>query len=141
MADSVQSKRPYTVALTGGIASGKTLISDEFAGLDVGIIDSDVIAHRIVESGQPALREIQAGFGPGVIDDQGRLKRRSLRNLIFSDTDARKKLESILHPRIRDEATKAVAKTASAYCLLVIPLFPFDALWRDRHPRTPADHL
>ena len=117
-----EDKHPYTVALTGGIASGKTLISDEFARLGVPIIDTDVIAREIVEPGQPALKEIETTFGSDIIDINGRLKRAKLRALIFSDPDARKKLESILHPRIRQEADKAIAKVSSAYCILVIPL-------------------
>jgi dephospho-CoA kinase len=113
---------PYTVALTGGIASGKTLISDEFATLGVPVIDTDVIAHNLVEPGQPALKEIENTFGPTIIDDSGRLKRQELRSLIFSDPDKRKQLEAILHPRIRQEASDAVARVTSPYCILVIPL-------------------
>ena len=113
---------PYTVALTGGIASGKTLVSDEFARLGVSIIDTDVIAHEIVEPGQPALEEIENIFGSDVIDANGRLKRAELRALIFSEPDKRQKLESILHPRIRQEVGKAIAKVSSMYCILVIPL-------------------
>jgi len=113
---------PYTVALTGGIASGKTLVSDEFSRLGVPVIDTDIIAHKIVEPGQPALREIEAAFGASILDGDGRLKRKELRTLIFNDMDERKKLESILHPKIRQEVTKAVAKVRTDYCILVIPL-------------------
>jgi len=113
---------PYTVALTGGIASGKTLVSDEFARLGVPVIDTDVIAHRLVEPGQTALKEIEQVFGAEMIDGSGRLRRSELRSLIFSDPDKRKALESILHPKIRLEAGKAIAKVTSAYCILVIPL-------------------
>ena len=115
-------KLPYTVALTGGIASGKTLVSDEFAKLGVSVIDTDVIAHQIVEPGKPALGEIESVFGSDIIDDDGGLIRQALRALIFSDPDERRKLESILHPRIRQEASVAVARVTSAYCILVIPL-------------------
>lgn len=119
---ALQSNHPYTVALTGGIASGKTLVSDEFARLGVPIIDTDVIAHQIVEPDQPALIEIVAGFGPGIIDANGGLKRAELRKIIFSQPDARKKLESILHPRIRQKADEEIAKVEATYCVLVIPL-------------------
>jgi dephospho-CoA kinase len=115
-------KRPYTVALTGGIASGKTMVSDEFAKLGVPIIDTDIIAHEIVEPGQPALLEVKNAFGPNIIDASGRLKRSELRSLIFSDPDARRKLETILHPRIRQAAVKAISRVAADYCILVIPL-------------------
>ena len=116
------SKHPYIVALTGGIASGKTLISNEFARLGVPVIDTDIIAHKLVEPGQPALKEIEDVFGSAVIDDTGRLKRPDLRFLIFSDSAKREKLESILHPKIRIEAAIAIADVASDYCILVIPL-------------------
>ena len=119
---SESNHRPYTVALTGGIASGKTMISNEFVGLGVPVIDTDIIAHQLVEPGQPALKEIEDVFGSKVIDDSGRLKRSELRSLIFSDPVKRKKLESILHPKIREKAAKAVADAESDYCILVIPL-------------------
>ena len=113
---------PYTVALTGGIASGKTLVSDEFARLGIQIVDTDVIAHEIVEPGQPALQEIKELFGSDIIGEDGYLKRQKLRAIIFTDSISRKKLESILHPRIRHQASEAIAKVISAYCILVIPL-------------------
>ena len=119
---SPPTNHPFVVALTGGIASGKTLISDEFARLGVPVIDTDVIAHRIVEPGQPALHEIEQEFGAQIIDENGLLRRSELRALIFADSDARAKLESILHPMIRDEVHKAIAGVTSAYCILVIPL-------------------
>ena len=115
-------KPPYVIALTGGIASGKTLISNEFARLGVPVIDTDIIAHKLVEPGEPALKEIEDVFGSAVIDDSGRLKRPELRSLIFSDSAKREKLESILHPKIRIEVAKAVADVATDYCILVIPL-------------------
>lgn len=113
---------PFTIALTGGIASGKTLVSDEFAKLGVPTIDTDIIAHQVVEAGQPALVDIESAFGPQVIGDDGQLKRQELRDLIFSDPHERKKLEAILHPIIRQEAGAAIAEVTSVYCILVIPL-------------------
>jgi dephospho-CoA kinase len=80
---------PFVVALTGGIASGKTLISDEFARLGVPVVDTDVIAHAIVEPGQSALMEIAETFGANFINESGKLKRSELRSLIFSDPNAR----------------------------------------------------
>ncbi len=119
---SLPTNHPFVVALTGGIASGKTLISDEFARLGVPVIDTDVIAHEIVEPGQPALLEIEQVFGAQILDVNGGLRRSELRGLIFSDPDARRKLESILHPKIRQEVSKAISEVTSAYCILVIPL-------------------
>ena len=116
------NKPPYVIALTGGIASGKTLISNEFARLGVPVIDTDVIAHQIVEPGQAALLEIEKVYGAQIIDERGKLKRSVLRTLIFTDPDARKKLEYIMHPRIKQEVNKAIAELTSPYCILVIPL-------------------
>jgi len=115
-------KFPYIIALTGGIASGKTMVSDEFARLGAPIIDTDIIAHEIVEPGQIALQDIESAFGSKIIDDHGRLRRRELRSIIFSDSKAREKLESILHPRIRQAAVNAISRVTSDYCILVIPL-------------------
>jgi len=120
--DAPQSDHPYTIALTGGIASGKTLISNEFKKLDVPIIDTDVIAHQIVEPGQPALHKIKNTFGSNILDENGRLRRKDLRKLIFTDPEARRKLESILHPIIRQEVSNAIARVKYNYCIVVIPL-------------------
>lgn len=113
---------PYVVALTGGIAAGKTLVSNEFAKLGVPIIDMDVIAHEIVEPGHLALQEIANAFGKDIINIDGRLKRSQLRAIIFSDANSRNKLESILHPRIEQKASDAIMQVDSPYCILVIPL-------------------
>jgi dephospho-CoA kinase len=116
------SDHPYTVALTGGIASGKTLVSDEFSRLGVPVIDTDVIARQIVKPGQPALSEIKAVFGAEILSEDGHLKRKDLRTIIFADAGARGKLESILHPRIRQKVALKIAEVQSPYCILVIPL-------------------
>jgi dephospho-CoA kinase len=124
VSDSVNVKQgiPYIVALTGGIASGKTLVSDAFAKLGVPIIDTDVIAHQIVEPGQPALLEIASAFGSQIINKDGRLSREKLRSIIFSEPEQRLKLEAILHPRIRQAVIDATAKVTYDYCIVVIPL-------------------
>ena len=98
------------------------MVSDEFKRLGVPIVDTDIIAHQIVEPGQPALQEIENAFGADVIDKNGRLRRKKLRELIFSNSAARGRLESILHPLIRQEVGKAVAKVKSSFCIVVIPL-------------------
>lgn len=113
---------PYQIGLTGGIASGKTLISDEFSRLGVPVIDTDIIAHEIVEQGQPALLEIVEAFGDTVIGEDGRLKRKALRNLIFSDENAKVRLESILHPKIRQQVFDEIKEVNYPYCIIVIPL-------------------
>jgi dephospho-CoA kinase len=113
---------PYRVALTGGIASGKSTVADRFAALGVPVVDTDVIAREVVEPGQPALAEVVATFGPDVLGPDGRLDRRRLREIIFADAGARRRLEAILHPAIRAEMERQSRAAGGAYQLLVIPL-------------------
>jgi len=108
--------------LTGGIASGKSVVADMFAKLDVPVIDTDVIARVVVEPGQPALDEIRARFGEGIVDDTGELDRRELRKQIFADREARNDLEAILHPRIGAETRRQADQAGGAYQLIVVPL-------------------
>ena len=111
-----------TVGLTGGIASGKSLVASAFQRLGVTIIDADIVARDIVEPGQPALAEIVSRFGDDIVDDEGRLKRRDLREIVFADDAARSDLEGITHPRIREELARRRDAAQSDYCLLVVPL-------------------
>lgn len=110
------------VGLTGGIASGKSLVADLFAARGVPVIDTDVIAREVVEPGQPALAEIAREFGNEVIDAEGRLDRRKLRDLVFRDDKRRKTLEQILHPRIREVAEERARTAGGAYQVIVVPL-------------------
>jgi dephospho-CoA kinase len=112
-----------TVVLTGGIASGKTAVSDHFARLGAAVIDTDQIARDIVEPGQPALQEIASKMGAGFLDSSGRLDRRRTREAIFADAGLRATLEGILHPRIAREARRRVAERSESVCILVIPLY------------------
>ena len=114
--------QPYRVALTGGIASGKSTVADLFAALGVPVIDTDVIARQVVEPSQPALAEIAATFGPDVLDADGRLDRRRMRERIFADPDAKRRLEAILHPAIRAEMEQQSMAAQGPYQVLVIPL-------------------
>ena len=114
--------RPLRIGLTGGIASGKSTVADLFAGHGVPIIDTDVIARQLVQPGMPALHEIRAAFGDGVFNSQGQLDRTSMREIVFSDTSRREQLESILHPRIRDEAIAQSGAKDGPYQIIVVPL-------------------
>lgn len=116
------TNRPYRVALTGGIASGKTTVANLFAGLGVPVIDTDVIARAVVEPGQPALAAVIAAFGRDVLDADGRLDRRRMRERIFSDRAAQRRLEAILHPAIRNEMERQSREAGGVYQVLVIPL-------------------
>ncbi len=110
------------VGLTGGIGSGKTVVSDRFARHGVPIIDTDLIARELVRPGQPALAEIVAEFGPECLDDGGSLDRAYLRQRVFADETGRRRLEAILHPRIRAVTRERIAALTAPYGLLVIPL-------------------
>jgi len=113
---------PFIVALTGGIASGKSAIADRFAALGASVFDADLVARELVLPGSPALAEIVEHFGTGVLDANGALDRGTMRSRVFADVDARRELEAILHPRIR-ETLRVRARTAvGPYVLLVIPL-------------------
>ena len=110
------------VGLTGGIGSGKTVVSDSFAAHGVPVIDTDLIARELVEPGQPALAEIAAEFGADCLDQAGCLQRAVLRERVFADPAARQRLEANLHPRIRAVARERIAAQTAPYGLLVIPL-------------------
>ncbi len=114
--------RPLRIGLTGGIASGKSTVADLFAEHHAPIIDTDVIARQLVQPGEPALDEIRAAFGDDVLDAQDRLDRDMMREIVFSDTARREKLESILHPRIRDEAIRQSDSADGPYQIIVVPL-------------------
>lgn len=112
------------IGLTGGIASGKSTVSDAFAALGAAIVDTDLISRELVLPGSPALAEIREVFGDAVIATDGSLDRRQLRTLVFADPQARSRLEGILHPRIRDTARARVeqARGDAPYVVLVVPL-------------------
>jgi dephospho-CoA kinase len=116
------SPTPFRVALTGGIASGKSTVADLFAALGVPVIDTDVIARQVVEPGQPALAQVVAEFGEEVLDATGRIDRRRMRERIFADPEAKRRLESILHPAIRAEMARQSLAAQGPYQVLVIPL-------------------
>jgi len=123
-----------TIVLTGGIASGKTAVSDCFARLGVPVIDTDLIAREVVEPGQPALDRIVEIFGDDFLNSEVRLDRQKMRQAIFSDPNQKALLESILHPLIAEEVARHVKELDSPYCILVIPLYaPSSAYaWIDR---------
>ncbi len=111
----------FIVAVTGGIASGKSAVTEIFHDLGITIADADIAARTVVEAGQPALKEIASSFGSHLIVE-GQLDRQALRELIFSSTDAKKKLESITHPRIRQLLVEQCQAATSAYAVVAIPL-------------------
>ncbi len=119
---------PLRIGLTGGIASGKSTVADLFAELGAAIIDTDVIAREVVAPGTPALEEIAAEFGAAVIGDDGALDRAALRSIVFSDDDARRRLEAITHPRIGEETRQQSEQAEGEYQIIVVPLLVTSAL-------------
>jgi dephospho-CoA kinase len=113
---------PPIVAITGGIASGKTTVSDRFASHGVPVVDTDVIARAVVAPGEPLLAEIARRFGQALIQADGSLDRQALREKIFSDKQVRRELERLLHPAILAEAKRQLAKASGPYAIVVIPL-------------------
>jgi dephospho-CoA kinase len=115
-------RQPFVVALTGGIASGKSAVSAAFARRGVPILDADLIAREVVEPGQPALDAVVAAFGSGILGEDGRLDRTALRAVVFAQPEARRRLEAILHPAIRQAFTAASANAGGPYQVHAIPL-------------------
>jgi dephospho-CoA kinase len=97
------------IALTGGIGSGKSTVARMLAERGAVIVDADAIAREIVEPGQPALVEIRAAFGDGIITADGRLDRARLAAIVFSDSEALARLNAITHPRIAERSAELLA--------------------------------
>lgn len=113
----------FTLALTGGIASGKSEVERRFAARGVEIIDADLVAREVIAVGTPGLARIVAAFGSKVLGPDGALDRKAMRERVFADADARHRLESIIHPLVRTTLQERAARVRSAYGMLVIPLF------------------
>ncbi len=112
----------FKVALTGGIASGKTAISNFFSELNVTVIDADIVAREVVASGTSGLEAIKKYFGSEVIHSDGSLNRDLLRSIVFEDEQERQWLNNLLHPLIRKRIESLQNQSTSSYSLSVIPL-------------------
>jgi dephospho-CoA kinase len=110
------------VGLTGGIASGKSAVAERFAAKGIVVADADVAARAVVQPGQPALAEVAALFGADVLQADGQLDRAALRAHVFGNDEARRRLEAILHPRIRVALRATAESAASPYVIVAIPL-------------------
>ena len=129
---TANQQRPLLVALTGGIASGKTAVSDRLSERGAVVIDTDLIAREVVEPGQPGRSAIVEAFGPEMLDSDGRLDRAAMRQRVFSEPDSRKRLESILHPLIAERVKQRIAAEQDAdYLVLVVPLLVESGLFLD----------
>lgn len=110
------------IGLTGGVGSGKSTVANLFHNLGVTIIDTDKLARDVVQPDSKAYHAIIQKFGDAVMADTQQLNRKALREIIFSDANARTWLEKLLHPLIRQEAARQVAAAKPPYCIVVIPL-------------------
>lgn len=112
----------YSIALTGGVASGKSEATRRFEALGIVVVDADVAAREVVEPGSAALAEITAHFGDSALLADGSLDRRAMRERIFADPQARQRLESIVHPRIRDRLQEQAQAATGPYVIVAVPL-------------------
>ena len=123
----------FLVGLTGGIASGKSTVSAMLGRLGAEVIDADLVAREVVEPGTKGLAEIVAVFGEVILEADGSLSRAALGQLVFADSAQRIKLESILHPLIKERTMQRIAQSKSFVVVYVVPLlveanvdYPFD---------------
>lgn len=112
----------FVVAVTGGVASGKSAVTAMFEQHGVVVVDADVIARQVVGQGQPALAQIADRFGPEILLPDGSLDRVRMRALVFEDPQARRDLESITHPRIRALLKSECLNAPGRYAIVAIPL-------------------
>jgi dephospho-CoA kinase len=110
------------IALTGGIASGKSTVAQLFVALGARLIDTDQVARDVVAPGSPVLQKIVDRFGPKALAPDGALDRARLRQLVFADPAARADLEAIMHPAIRAQVAQLSANAGGPYQLIAVPL-------------------
>jgi dephospho-CoA kinase len=110
------------IGLTGGIASGKTTVSDQFARLGIDIIDADVVAREVVAKGSPGLKTIVDEFGEEILTPTLELDRQKLRRIVFTDNTKKEWLNALLHPLIRTQMALQTNNAKSPYCILSVPL-------------------
>lgn len=125
----------FIVGLTGGIGSGKSAAAERFAQLGAEIVDTDEIARSLTAPGGAAIDAIRTAFGDALIGPDGALERAAMRARVFDDVPARRRLEAILHPLIRDEARRRCLASCAPYVVLAVPLLVESGHWRERCDR------
>lgn len=110
------------IALTGGIAAGKSTVAEVWQALGAKHIDADLLAREVVSPGTPGFEQVVAEFGPSILSPDGSLNRTKLGEIIFNDQNARQKLENILHPLIQSRAKELVAEAGNLNVVYSIPL-------------------
>ncbi|MGH8635330.1 MAG: dephospho-CoA kinase [Burkholderiales bacterium] len=113
---------PFCVGLTGGIGSGKSVVSGLFEALGAAVVDTDEISRALTAPGGAAIAEIRERFGLQAIGPDGGLDRERMRQLVFQDAASRRELEAILHPLIRSRTRDAIAVARGPYVVVVVPL-------------------
>jgi len=113
---------PFVVGLTGGIGSGKSAAAEEFARLGATVVDADAIAHKLTGKEGNAIPQLRKAFGEAFITAENSLDRKKMRELIFSDSKQKQRLESLLHPLIREESRRRIAAATGPYVVHVVPL-------------------
>jgi len=123
------------IGLTGGIGSGKSTVASMLVALGARLIDTDAIARAVAQPQGVAMPALEAAFGPSVIAADGGLDRARMRELVFADGDARKRLEAILHPLISAECERQAAATSTGLIVFDVPLLVESKRWRARVDR------
>ncbi len=121
----------FSVGLTGGIGSGKSAVADLLAQQGAAIIDTDQIAHALTAPGGVAIRPIAEQFGDGFLTPEGALDRAAMRERVFSDAAAKRQLEAILHPLIRQQTRIEAERVPGSYLVFVVPLLVESGRWKD----------
>ncbi|MDB5971933.1 MAG: dephospho-CoA kinase [Hydrocarboniphaga sp.] len=120
-----------TIGLTGGIASGKTLVADAFIALGVPVLDADQVARDVVAPGEPALTLIAEAFGAKALQADGTLDRRRMRELVFGNPAELRRLEAITHPAIRQRMRDWRDAQTAPYCMLSVAILVESAGMRE----------
>lgn len=125
----------FIVGLTGGIGSGKSAAATLFEEFGAAVVDTDAIAHALTAPGGTAIAPIRDAFGDEVVAPNGALDRAAMRRKVFTDAQAKGRLEAILHPMIRAEADRRSAAARAPYVVLVVPLLVESGGYRSRVQR------
>ena len=125
----------FVVGLTGGIGSGKSTVADLFVAQGAALVDTDAIAHELTGPGGAAMAQLIAAFGPEVARPDGAMDRAAMRRLVFADPSAKARLESILHPLIRQLSAERCRAATAPYVILAVPLLVESGTYRERCDR------
>lgn len=125
----------FVVGLTGGIGSGKSTVADLFVAQGAALVDTDAIAHELTGPGGAAMAQLIAAFGPEVARPDGAMDRAAMRRLVFADPSAKARLESILHPLIRQLSGERCRAATAPYVILAVPLLVESGTYRERCDR------